>query len=214
VVRWSPELGLPAPARAGRPAALATGQQRLRRYLNATVCALSVGTLASAGPALASSAHRSILSTLAGGQSFTEALGLEPTGLVVIETDGSYEQVDSLKAAFDGAPQTGSNVYDDALDVVARHPGIVARQQGAAGLCQTCQECPAVASCGGGLYTHRHRSSNGFANPSVYCAELLKLISHISRRLAEEPAGIPGFATHDISGTDLRTDRVLLLRRR
>ncbi|HEY5361174.1 MAG TPA: FxsB family cyclophane-forming radical SAM/SPASM peptide maturase [Streptosporangiaceae bacterium] len=146
----------------------------------------------------------SILSTLAGGKSFTEALGLEPTGLVVIETDGSYEQVDSLKAAFDGAPQTGSNVFDDTVDVVARHPGIVARQQGAAGLCQTCQECPVVASCGGGLYTHRHRSSNGFANPSVYCADLLKLISHISRRLAEEPAGIPGAATHDISGTDLR----------
>ena len=117
--------------------------------------------------------------------------------LAVIETDGRYEQVDSLKAAFDGAPETGMNVFDHALDAVARHPGILARQQGLAGLCQTCQDCPVVTSCGGGLYTHRHRSSNGFANPSVYCADLLKLISHIGDRLR---AGPPGLRTHVLGG--------------
>ena len=35
----------------------------------------------------------SILSTLQGEESYTEALGLDAAGLVVIETDGSYEQV-------------------------------------------------------------------------------------------------------------------------
>ena len=146
----------------------------------------------------------SIVSTLGGGKSFTEALGLEPAALVVIETDGSYEQADSLKAAFDGAPQTGANVFDHALDVVTGHPGILARQQGAAGLCQTCQECPVVTSCGGGLYTHRHRTGSGFANPSVYCADLFKLITHISSRLPEEAAGGPAPATHAIDGRDFQ----------
>ena len=80
--------------------------------------------------------------TLAGGDSLTEALGLRPAALAVIETDGSYEQVDSLKTAFDGAPATGLNVFDHSLDAVARHPGIAARQQGLAGLCQTCQAMP------------------------------------------------------------------------
>ena len=115
----------------------------------------------------------SILSTLAGGGNLTEALGLAPSGLAVIETDGAYEQVDSLKVAFDGAPATGLNVFEHALDLVEQHPGIVARQQGLAGLCQTCRECPVVTSCGGGLYAHRYRSPAGFANPSVYCADLL-----------------------------------------
>ena len=131
----------------------------------------------------------SILSTLRGGESYTEALGLDPAGLVVIETDGSYEQVDSLKAAFDGAPETGTDVFGHSLDAVAAHPGIQARQQGAAGLCQTCQQCPVVASCGGGLYPHRYRTANGFDNPSVYCADLLALISHISSRLPARRAG-------------------------
>ena len=108
---------------------------------------------------------------------------------MVIETDGSYEQVDSLKAAFEGAPETGMDVFGHSMDAVAAHPGIQARQQGAAGLCQTCQQCPVVASCGGGLYPHRHRTANGFDNPSVYCADLLALISHISSRLPARPAG-------------------------
>ena len=69
--------------------------------------------------------------------------------LVVIETDGSYEQVDSLKAAYDGAPETGLNLFDHAIDVVGQHPGIVAREQGISGLCQTCQECPVVSSAAG-----------------------------------------------------------------
>ena len=144
----------------------------------------------------------SILSTLAGGGNLTEALGLAPSSLAVIETDGAYEQVDSLKVAFDGAPATGLNVFEHALDLLAGHPGIAARQQGLAGLCQTCRECPVVTSCGGGLYAHRYRSSTGFANPSVYCADLIKLITHIKSRLPAATAGRHPAATHGLSDDD------------
>ena len=146
----------------------------------------------------------SIISTLNGGQSLTEALGLGSSSLVVIETDGTYEQADSLKAAFDGAPVTGYNVFDHAVDIVGQHPGIVARQQGLAGLCQTCQECPVVTSCGGGLYAHRYRSATGFVNPSVYCPDLLKLITHVSKRLPRVAAGSRGARTHALNGTDFQ----------
>jgi uncharacterized protein len=144
----------------------------------------------------------SILSTLTGGGNLTEALGLAPSSLAVIETDGAYEQVDSLKVAFDGAPATGLNVFEHALDLLAGHPGIAARQQGLAGLCQTCRECPVVTSCGGGLYAHRYRSSTGFANPSVYCADLLKLITHIKSRLPAATAGRYPAAKHGLSDDD------------
>jgi uncharacterized protein len=129
----------------------------------------------------------SIISTGGGGDSLTEALGLGPSDLVVVETDGSYEQADSLKTAFDGAPATGFDVFTQTLDVVGQHPGILARQQGLAGLCETCRACPVVTSCGGGLYAHRYRTGNGFANPSVYCADLLKLVSHVRSRTAQVP---------------------------
>jgi uncharacterized protein len=125
----------------------------------------------------------SIMAMLADGASSTEALGLEPVRMVVIETDGSYEQADSLKVAYDGAPSTGFDVFSHSLDSVLDHPGVAARQHGIADLSAACQRCPVVSSCGGGMYAHRYKSGSGFDNPSAYCADLFKLINHIASRL-------------------------------
>ncbi|MEU3000481.1 radical SAM/SPASM protein FxsB, inactivated metallohydrolase extension form [Streptomyces sp. NPDC006995] len=124
----------------------------------------------------------SVLSTLSGGPSLTESLGLAPTDLVVIETDGTLEQVDSLKSAYEGAASTGFDVFRNSFDEVAAHPGVRARQLGLAGVSETCRRCPVVRSCGGGLYTHRYRSGTGFDNPSVYCHDLAALIRGIEER--------------------------------
>ncbi|MFD0025724.1 radical SAM/SPASM protein FxsBH, inactivated beta-hydroxylase extension form [Streptomyces sp. NPDC058382] len=132
----------------------------------------------------------SVLSTLNGGPSLTESLGLAPTDLVVVETDGSLEQVDSLKSAYEGAAATGFDVFTHAFDEVAAHPGVRARQLGLEGVSETCRRCPVVRSCGGGLYTHRYSSggpgrgaqAEGFDNPSVYCHDLAALVHGIEAR--------------------------------
>ena len=126
----------------------------------------------------------SIIRTTYGAASLTEALGLSATDVVVVETDGSIEQVDSLKVAYEGAPETGFDVFRHTLNDAAGHPAITGRQQGLGGLCRTCRDCPVVTSCGGGLYTHRFRTGTDFDNPSVYCADLMKLITHVRGRLA------------------------------
>ncbi|GAA1407131.1 hypothetical protein GCM10009639_55500 [Kitasatospora putterlickiae] len=123
------------------------------------------------------SVHR----TLAGLPGLSESLGLEPVDLVVLETDGTYEQADSLRTAYDGAPATGLDVFRHSLDDVLRHPGIAARQAGLAGLSATCRACPVVRSCGGGLYAHRYRDGS-FDHPSVYCADLRSLIDGLAAR--------------------------------
>ncbi|MFJ6938437.1 radical SAM/SPASM protein FxsBH, inactivated beta-hydroxylase extension form [Streptomyces sp. NPDC101132] len=126
----------------------------------------------------------SLLSTLRGGPSLTESLGLAPTDLVVVETDGTLEQVDSLKSAYEGAAATGFDVFAHSLDEVAAHPGVRARQLGLAGVSGECRACPVVRSCGGGLYTHRYRPGTGFDNPSVYCADLRELVEGVEGRTA------------------------------
>ncbi|MFB7291667.1 FxsB family cyclophane-forming radical SAM/SPASM peptide maturase [Actinacidiphila glaucinigra] len=118
----------------------------------------------------------SVRRMLRGGSSLVESIGTDPVDLVVIETDGSFEQADSLKTAFDGAPATGMDVFAHSLDEVAAHPGIEARRQGKEGLCDECRRCPVVDVCGGGLYAHRYRTGSGFANPSAYCGDLMELI--------------------------------------
>ena len=59
-----------------------------------------------------------------------------------------------------------------------------------------------VSSCGGGLYTHRHRAQNGFDNPSVYCADLLALISHVRNHLPEQHTGVAGIPVHEMNDAD------------
>jgi uncharacterized protein len=129
-----------------------------------------------------------IMQLLLGGASESEIVGLAPARMVVIETDGSIEQEDTLKAAFAGATATGLHVARDALDAALSLPQIAARQIGARALSGPCRVCPVRAVCGGGLYTHRYRAGSGYFNPSVYCPDLLALISYIRDRVQADLA--------------------------
>ena len=130
----------------------------------------------------------SLLSAWQGRPSESEAVGLDPVDLLVIETDGSWEQTDSLKVAFEDGPATGLNVFSHSVDQAAAHPGVAARQTGIAALCPACRACPMVRACGGGLYTHRYKVGNGFDNPSVYCEDLKVLIPRVTARPAAAAA--------------------------
>jgi uncharacterized protein len=124
-----------------------------------------------------------IMRLLLGGVSNSEMVGLAPARMVVIETDGSIEQEDTLKIAFDGAPATGLHISRDPLDAALLLPQIAARQIGARALSAQCRSCPVHRVCGGGLYSHRYRQGTGFKNVSVYCPDLMALIGHIRSRL-------------------------------
>ncbi|MER6160287.1 FxsB family cyclophane-forming radical SAM/SPASM peptide maturase [Streptomyces sp. NPDC001868] len=129
-----------------------------------------------------------IIGLLLGRSSITEAVGTSPVVAVVVDTDGTIEQVDSLKTAYAGAPVTGLDIFRHAFDQALHHPGIAARQLGVAALSRTCQECALVDVCGGGNYAHRFQDGTGFLNPSVYCPDLEHLIRHIAGRLSSAVA--------------------------
>jgi uncharacterized protein len=115
-----------------------------------------------------------------------EGLGLLPSTLVVVDTDGAIKQLDSLSSTYPGAADTGlavmSNSFDDMLDL----PTTVARQIGADALSPQCRACEVMGICGGGLYPHRFRNDTGFLNPSVYCDDLFKLITHVRDRVVAD----------------------------
>lgn len=130
-----------------------------------------------------------IINLLLGGRSRTEQIGLSPVAFIVIDSDGSFQQADSLKSAYDGASDIGMNVFDHSVDTAIQHPAIQARQQGLEALGRTCRQCSVVRICGGGNYAHRYRSGHGFQQPSVYCPDLKRLISHIGARLRNDLSG-------------------------
>jgi uncharacterized protein len=112
-----------------------------------------------------------------------EGLGLLPSTLIVVETDGSIRQLDSLASAYPGAADTGLHVRTDAFDSALKHPTTLARQIGADALSAACRACSVMEICGGGLYPHRYRNGEGFRNPSVYCADLKKVVRHVQDRV-------------------------------
>lgn len=124
-----------------------------------------------------------IIELLLGGTGASESVGLAPVQLAVIETDGSLEQVDALKSAFAGAARINDGGEGNALDRATGEPAVIARQIGAEALGASCRACPIHRVCGAGHYAHRYLSGSGFRNPSVYCADLEKLIRHIESRV-------------------------------
>src|SRR6185437_2330062 len=115
---------------------------------------------------------------------------LQPETLIVVDTDGAIKQLDSLSSAYADAADTGLHILTSSFDAALDHPTTVARQMGADALAAECRACPVMEICGGGLYPHRYRDGTGFRNPSVYCADLLRLITHVKEKVASDLAAL------------------------
>ena len=114
-----------------------------------------------------------------GATNSVESLGLGSPGLVVIESDGSIESVDTLRTTEPGASVLGLRVFDNSMDEVATHPKVATRALGTRVLAAQCRTCDLVEVCGGGYLPHRFKIGSGYRNPSVYCDDLSYLIRHI-----------------------------------
>jgi uncharacterized protein len=137
-----------------------------------------------------------IIALLLGRGSRSEAIGLLPIRVAVVETDGSLEQVDTLKTAYAGATKMSNLGPGNPLDLALWTPQIAARQIGVAALSETCRACRIHRVCGAGNYTHRYRAGGGFKNPSVFCPDLMRLITHIERRVSGEITRLTGTGRH------------------
>jgi uncharacterized protein len=135
-----------------------------------------------------------VIHLLLGGASHVESIGLSPSSVAVIETDGFLEADDALKSAYQGAAATGLHLATHSVDDMLAHPSVVARQIGLAALAEECLSCSVREICGGGFYPHRYRSGSGFRNPSVYCPDLLALIRHIHARVVRDIGRLAGAA--------------------
>jgi uncharacterized protein len=127
-----------------------------------------------------------IMALVLGEHTHAAPVGLAPSAVIVIDTDGAIKQDDALFAAYDGAADTGLSVLTDDLDAALDHPATVATQIGLLALSDQCQACQVRDVCGGGYYPHRYRAGDGFRNPSVFCPDLLALITAIRDHVEAE----------------------------
>ena len=144
---------------------------------------------------------RELIQLVLGQPGAIEGLGLLPSTLVVVDTDGSIKQLDSLSSSYPGAADTGLHVSSSGFDDALEHPTTVARQIGATALSSQCLDCQVMEICGGGLYPHRYRQEAGFRNRSVYCDDLFGLITHVRDRVVADLSRLKALRWHRL---DLR----------
>jgi uncharacterized protein len=119
-----------------------------------------------------------------GGDSEIETIGNSAPAYIFVETDGSMEGLDSLRVCKEGASRIGFNVLNEGFEAIAAAGGIHATAifKGLP-LPAGCKGCPEEFTCAGGYLPHRYSAERGFDNPSVWCADLLKLFKHVRLRL-------------------------------
>ncbi len=151
----------------------------------------------------------SLLDTVCGLASHTDAFGLGDVSLISVETDGSYHDLDVLKVTQDGATKLAGTVVDTSIATVAASDALATHRKRLQreGLCRQCQECPVMQVCGGGSLPHRF-GPNGFDHPTVYCREMLALITHVRARLdgllrKSSPARAPRAPSVDLADFEL-----------
>jgi len=127
-----------------------------------------------------------IMILIFGGNIANDHFGKERCELLIIETNGDIEATDSFKACGQGFTESNVNVLQNDLDEALQSELSVMYQFAKDKLCKQCNVCPVKDICGGGFIVNRYSEKNGFNNPSIYCADLLKLITHIQNKIMEE----------------------------
>ncbi len=125
-----------------------------------------------------------ISKSILGGCGHVDFLGNRPFGFVFVESNGDIEGLDVLRVCENGIASTGLNVFNAGFHKIAEGNGLHSRAVFTGiDLPEKCHGCIEQISCGGGYLPHRYSSKDLFNNPSVWCADLLKIFSHIRHAL-------------------------------
>jgi uncharacterized protein len=127
---------------------------------------------------------RNMIRLILGGRSFMETLGNTPPRYIFVQTNGELEGTDTLRVCENGLSKINLNVLDTSfgafLQTESLHRTAIFKGMP---LPQACRGCVEHETCAGGYLPHRYSRSRQFDNPSVWCADYLKLFGHIRDRL-------------------------------
>jgi uncharacterized protein len=106
-------------------------------------------------------------------------LGTDVNRLIVVETDGSIEPVDSLKICGDSFTKANLNVLTHTIDEALQTDLLSLFFNYRHTLPAQCVSCPVNHICAGGFLPHRYSREKGFDNPTLYCLDFMKFIIHV-----------------------------------
>ena len=131
----------------------------------------------------------SISRLILGGQDDSDIFGNRPLQTVFVETDGSIEGLDVLRVCENGMTATGLDVKRHGFEQVREVPFHGPVIFDGLTLPSACRGCPEQNTCGGGYLPHRYSRERMFDNPSIWCADILRLFDYIRKCLGVAPEG-------------------------
>ncbi len=108
-----------------------------------------------------------------------QAFGLNNNGVAVIETNGGIEVADSMRACYEGITRNGYNVHTNNIEDIFADPLFDVYYHAHEMVAEQCLNCPVYDFCGGGFLGSRYAYDNGFDNPTIYCKDIVRLVSFI-----------------------------------
>lgn len=126
-----------------------------------------------------------IIKEIMGEKNGIDSLGVSENNVLVLETNGGLEAVDVLKVCGDSFTKNGININTHEIDDASKSDLIDVYYNSGKYLPKKCLACPVQEICGGGYLPHRYSSKNGFNNPTIYCDDLLRLITHIQNSVID-----------------------------
>lgn len=126
-----------------------------------------------------------IIKEILGEEQDLDSIGVHENNVLVLETNGGLEAVDVLKLCGDSFTKNDININTHEIDVVSQSALIEIYYNSGKYLPKKCLACPIQNICGGGYLPHRYSSDNGFNNPTIYCNDIIKIVTHIQNSVID-----------------------------
>lgn len=126
---------------------------------------------------------KTLIQLIAGEEVGDQVLGLKKNGVAILETNGNLEVADSIRACYEGITRNDINIHTHEIDAVLEDPLFDIYINSHQMVTEKCLNCPIYDICGGGFLLNRYSNENGFDNPTIYCHDMIKLVSYIQNDL-------------------------------
>ncbi|WP_104381331.1 radical SAM protein [Sphingobacterium sp. HMA12] len=113
-----------------------------------------------------------------------DAFGKNMGDVIVVESNGAMQANDSLRSCKNGITETNYNIMFNEISDMNSDPLTSLYFRNHFELPYVCSNCPLESICAGGYMVNRYSKQNGFDNESIYCGDMIKIISHIQNKLA------------------------------
>lgn len=126
---------------------------------------------------------KTLIQLIAGEEVGDQMVGLKKNGVAVVETNGNLEVADSIRACYEGITRNDINIHTHEIGAILEDPLFDIYINSHQMVNEKCLNCPIYEVCGGGFLLNRYSNENGFDNPTIYCHDMIKLVSYIQNDL-------------------------------